>query len=293
MNQQLTKQLSIFDIAKRIDCSSIEDLEPVYGEYAIYKINHHGVLFELLTHFRENSPLLYILGQGSINDEKRKKYGLPLFQRWSWTTDLPCSVIILNDPTIYMGNLEVGWFQGTKDNYYLPIACELIQVFLNKINLNSKDVIFSGSSAGGFTSLMMAGSFPDSAVFVNNPQTDIRKYRKNSIEKLLNASFSGMSIEDAQDRQFDYRFSVIEYYRSISKIPNIYYVQNVKDTFHMNNHYMPFINEINKLIAEKHGKFKTSRFYTELYFDRETGHDPLPKKEFIRRLNRMKYLFAR
>jgi hypothetical protein len=291
MNQQLTKQFSIFDIAQKIDCSSIEDLEPVYGEYAIYKINHHGVPFEILTHFRENSPLVYVFGQGSINDEKRKKYGLPLFQRWSWAKDLAYSVIILNDPTLYMGNLEVGWFQGTKENCYLPLTCELIQVFLNKVNLNSKNVIFTGSSAGGFTSLMMAGAFPDSSVFVNNPQTDIRKDCQNSIEKLLNASFSGMSIEDAQDRQFDYRFSVIEYYRSISKIPNIYYVQNVKDTLHLNNHYMPFINELNKLIAENHDKFKTSQIYTELYFDGVAGQELLLKKEYIRRLNRMKYIF--
>lgn len=35
----------------------------------------------MLTYFKKDSPVLYVFGQGTISHEKRKKFGLPLFQR--------------------------------------------------------------------------------------------------------------------------------------------------------------------------------------------------------------------
>jgi hypothetical protein len=287
-----SNQVKSLDFAKKVYYSQLKNIELFFDEDTLYKINHSGITFDLFCNLKKESSILYVLGQGAIDEQKRHKYGLPLFQRWSWFEDFPYSVMIFSDPTLYIGNLEIGWFQGTKETYYLPLTCEIIQHFINRLGLTTKNIIFSGSSAGGFTSLMMAGYFPNSSVFVNNPQTDIRKYHQSLFEKLISICFSGISLEEALDIKFESRFSVVKHYHDTKNIPNIYYAQNINDKFHMQNHFMPFANEIAKMAAENRS-FGDIHFFTELYCDEKLNHNPFPKKDFLQRLNRTKHFFSK
>jgi hypothetical protein len=250
-----------FSSIKKLSCSSPEEIEPIFGEPVIYEINIDGVLFEMFAHLKQNSPLLYVFGPAAVD---RDKNHLPYFPRWSWAINCPYSALSLNDPTLYLGDLKVGWFQGTEKQYYLPLSCNLVTHLANLINLKPEDILFCGSSAGGFSSLMMAAFVREASAFVVNPQTDITRDIKKRVNPLLKTCFSGMTRQEAR-KKFISRLSVLEYCHSIGNLPRIFYLQNINDHSHWKNHYLPFIQGIGNLILQSNQGVNLVNFHSELY----------------------------
>jgi hypothetical protein len=230
---------------KRLSFDSLNNIKLVFGEPVIYEFNIEGILFEIFAHFEENSPYLIVFNPARVN---RKKHQLPFFHRWSWGIKSGYSSIVMNDPTLYLDNLEIGWFQGLEEKYYLPLACEIVMSLAKQLNLFAKDILFCGSSAGGFSSLMMAGFVRQSSAFVINPQTNAFNFSKLRVEELLKSSFSGINREEAKKR-YAIRFSVPDYYRSQKYVPRIFYMQNASDVNHWKNHYLPLIETVGEMIA--------------------------------------------
>ncbi|RBQ23052.1 hypothetical protein ALNOE001_11750 [Candidatus Methanobinarius endosymbioticus] len=73
-------------------------------------------------------------------------------------------------------SIGVGWCLRTEDNYYLEIIAKIIEKIVKRINVKNEDILFFGSSAGGFTSVILGTMFKNSYVAVNNPQIDLKKY---------------------------------------------------------------------------------------------------------------------
>lgn len=273
--------MSIFDQIRKVDYFSYEEIEPIFGESIIYRIHIDGVIFEIFASLKLNSPYLDVYGQSAFDITK---FQLPVFHRWSWAVKSPFSVIVLNDPTLYLikdrqESYCAGWFQGTAENYYLPIACEIVSTFAKKLQIDSTSVLFVGSSAGGFTSLMMAAYIQGSSAFVVNPQTNLTCYPPFS-KQILKNNFSQFSIEEAKDK-FITRFSIVAYCRDIKYIPNFYYIQNLND-HHFRSHLIPFCGEINQLIQEN--KKLQPRIHYEIYPD-QVGHVILDSDIEIHRID--------
>ena len=245
---------------KRVSCSLEKPIDIVFEEPIIYEFNIDGVLFEIFAHLKYESPYLYVFSPTEVD---ANKYSLPCFIRWSWAIKCPYSAISLNDPTLYLGDVKVGWFQGTEDNYYLPKICDIVRILATHINMSTQSILFCGSSAGGFTSLMMAAYFR-SAAFVVNPQTDLARDGKYRLDPLLRRCFSGISREEARNK-FLHRLSVPAYYRLANYIPKIYYLQNTTDKFHWKNHYLPFIQSIGEMNAERDDWLDRVMIQSELY----------------------------
>ncbi len=245
---------------KRVRCELENPIEIFFGEPVIYEFNIDGVLFELFTHLKPESPFLYVF---SPTERDPKRHSLPYFVRWSWAVKCPYSAISLNDPTLSIEDVNVGWFQGTKENYYLPTTCEIIRSLATHINISSQNILFCGSSAGGFTSLMMA-AYVRSAAFVVNPQTDLTRDRRYRLDPILQKTFSGISPEEARDK-FLSRLSISAYYRSVNYIPKICYLQNTTDTFHWETHYLPFIKSIGEMNSERDDWMDRVMIQSELY----------------------------
>lgn len=165
-------------------------------------------------------------------------------------------------------------------DYYFPTICSIISCFLQSLKISSDRLIFLGSSAGGFTSLMMAATFPGSFAFVLNPQTNLLNYRP-FYRQVLSQNFSGITIEEAQKKLLT-RFSVSAYCKSINYIPNFYYIQNINDRSHYARHFLPFFREIYEIL-QKHPEFQP-RIHNELYVGKP-GHTVIPKQYELERIS--------
>ena len=67
------------------------------------------------------------------------------------------TVIYYNDPTLYLGKLSLGWGQGELNRFYLQDIANILEIVFVKLKVDSKNVLFYGSSGGGFMSLILAG----------------------------------------------------------------------------------------------------------------------------------------
>src|SRR5690606_22871633 len=101
---------------------------------------------------------------------------------------------------------------------------------------------FFGSSAGGFTSLKMTETFQDSFAVVINPQTDILRYSKTHVSKLLKYSYGATNIDEMNDGCIENT----RYIPSFDGKGKVFYFQNIFDQVHINNHCKPIIRLVNK-----------------------------------------------
>ncbi len=274
------------DLAKvsHLHFDSLDDVELPIGQSIIYETKIRDVAFELFCSLKKSHHLL-VFGQGAVD---REKHTLPVFQRWSWAEESELSVIVFNDPTLYLGELTLGWLQGTAEHFYLPDMVQIIKQFVAKLGLKNEDVLFYGSSGGGFTSLMMAGLMHGASAVVNNPQTDILLYHERHVEALLKNSFNSITKEQARDK-YKTRLNLIEFFKSVEHVPDFYYIQNTTDLFHFVNHFRPFMSQVYNMMREDE-RYRSARVYTELYQD-PASHAPLSKAETVERIERARRWF--
>jgi len=250
----------------------------IYDQPMVYHLKDWSFQNHFFTNFKRSTKSLTVMLHGAIN---RAKKPFPNYQRWSWSEDIQNSVLNLNDPTLLNNNLYVGWWQGDKENHPLPEACKFIRLVLDKLGFSNQQLVFYGSSAGGFASLMMAGHFKGSTALVNNPQVNCLAYRLDKVTALLEQKFPGWSKEELFQSDPS-RFSVTDFYQAIKYIPTIVYYQCMEDKFHYEQHFLPFVQAINK--------FKPLNFTPVLYHQFEgasNSHTPLGRAAVVPIINKI------
>jgi pimeloyl-ACP methyl ester carboxylesterase len=257
-----------------IELASWDDLEPVYGESRRYEIVRDGVKFEFFTHLKKDSPYLYAWSQGAVD---RSRLDPPIFQRWSWAHECPHSVVICSDSTLYLAKINLGWCLGTAEHYYLPYYVEALHAFLGILGLSPDRLMLYGSSAGGFIALMLGGHIPEATIVVNNPQTDLAHYKEYHIAPLLEYCFGGIELTEAR-ASYPTRLCAWELYREKRIVPNVYYLQNILDYYHYENHFKPFFRELPNIPVPESVPF-TRRVRVDLYVrsDIKFLHGPLSR----------------
>ncbi|WP_220129301.1 glycosyl transferase family 2 [[Anoxybacillus] calidus] len=277
-----------------IKYDQLDTLRLPVTEPFVLTVEWDGVKYEFLIRIKENSPHLLVFGAGGINPVG-PRVGPPYFQRHSWMNDFEDSVIYYNDPTLYLGDILAGWGQGTKDRFYLKDIATILTKLIQKIQINPKNVLFYGSSGGGFMSLILAGFIKDSIALVDCPQTCItRWFFKPVVQSVLNVSYPNLS-EQEVTKLFPERIDVIKFYNHIKYVPKIYYLQNVTCIHDVNNHLIPFISNL-KYMDEG---CVVNKVKVDLYYDKQPGHKDFPelaghgalgKKETIDYINHVKNL---
>lgn len=243
----------------------------------ILSVSKDNKTYEFLIKYKNSNKLL-VMGNGAYD---KKNQNLPLFQRHSWINDIDSSIIYYNDPTLYLGDISIGWCCGDKNNHYLLDIADIIKIISHKFNIYSNNILFYGSSAGGFTSLMLSTLFKDSTALVNNPQTSIPDFSNNHFKLLCNVSFPDMPVEEVL-KQFQERFFVYSFMIKHQNIPKIKYLQNIYCKHDMDTQCLPFIN---KLKNSKDIEFAPNSFELHLYFNKLLGHNPLDKDKSIFYIN--------
>lgn len=211
-----------------------------------YQVNGEKHRYDFFFDAKDVRLPLIVFGQGA---QDRGQVQLPRFQRMDWSRALPYNVMIFNDPTLFCSDdLTLGWCAGTADYPVLPTHVEIVMAAAKFLWIEPRNILFYGSSAGGFTSLMLSSMIQGSSALVNNPQTDIFRFKRGGVKRLLEVAFPSYSPRDLNTIARD-RFSFVERVRMGDHLPNIYYLQNLLDDDHV-------VDQMNPLLSALQGRLR-------------------------------------
>ncbi|EDX68178.1 hypothetical protein [Bacillus cereus] len=267
-----------------IDYNQINDFKLIYDSPFLLNVDWNQTNYEFFIHLKNISPNLLVFGSGAYNAQKLKP---PIFHRYSWTKHFNESIIFYNDPTLYLGPINLGWGFGTTNEFYLQNIANILEIIMKRIKVESNKVLFYGTSGGGFMSLILAGLIKGSTALVNNPQTIIPNYYQSHVNLLFESVQPHLTKTEIINK-FSDRLNVLEFYKKTKYIPKIYYLQNILCEHDMQQHVLPFIEGLQGLNEQDF----SNRINLKFYANKEEGHNPLGLEESILHINNILKHFA-
>lgn len=208
------------------------------------KIKYNGTYFEFLLTIKDSNRLL-ILGSGARTKQTEVDKKRPWFNRWTWKFNE--STLYYNDPTTYVyPELTTGWGVGTKEQWFLEDISIIIKKISEKISINQNQMIFIGSSAGGFTSILLSTLLKESIGIAEIPQLNLRDYGYQHWNLLKKNIFPDMTNEEILDK-YGYRVDAITLFNKMNYIPKLYLILDCSVERDFEYNYVPFFNRLNKL----------------------------------------------
>lgn len=195
---------------------------------------------------------MVVLGSGTIK-KGYKVNGRPHFNRWSWNYN--DSFICYNDPTIYLDEeILGGWGLGQMDDWYLQNIRDILQVVTEKLGILNENILFYGSSMGGFMSIQLATMIKNSTALAEIPQFELTNwYHWNILKKHL---FNGLSDEEIFEK-YGYRINVLEMMKKEGYIPKCVLLLDFSVKSDVNLQYLNFFEKLSDFPFEgKENKIK-------------------------------------
>lgn len=265
---------------KTIEVSNISEIPSIHTEPTIYKFKiDDNLSLSGLFSIKPNPENIIIFFNGAIRGELSSS---PYFMRWSWAYEQKLSFICFDDPVVSCTQLtNIGWYVGTAQHDLQHYINLIISNIISSLNIGPNKVFFYGSSGGGFASLIAATRLRGSVAIACNPQTNVFNYHKNAVQKFTSNFFGNTNISPEND--IYYRFCVLHSIKKFDYIPNIIYVQNIQDKFHLEKHFFPLQSLILTLLSAI-GDYP-NKLHTTLFND-QRGHGAISgKEEFINEIN--------
>lgn len=245
----------------------------------------NDVKYEFLIHLKENSERLIFCGSGALNVHKTYDRTRPHFNRWSWSAKFSDSIVYYNDPTLYIhDDIRGGYGVGTKDDYYLEKIAMVSEIMAKNLKLKNKDILFYGSSAGGFMSLMLSILVKDSFSICDIPQFYVNELWYIYWPKMKEHIFTNMEEEDIF-KEYNYRLNVIEMMKREKYVPNSIIILDctVKRDFDMQ--YLHFFRDLEQLPYEAH-----ENNLKLIINGKYEGHGPLNMYETMHLIEESKFI---
>ncbi len=255
---------------KNLTKEYIMDNQP--GEFKIIKNN---VDFYINIVLKENNDKLVVFSNGAVNRSKKEP---PIFMRSSWHEEINANCIFIDDRTLHGNNLSLGWGIGNEKRYFLHDYSQIIIRISVLLNLNVNNIMYYGSSAGGFMSINLATMHRGTTALVNNPQVIVNNYLPSHVNRLYRELFPDMTPKEIL-RKYTRRFSVIPLMRLKEYVPRIFYFQNRLCEQDMQNHFNVFLKKLDFY------KLDSSKIEFILYNNVNSGHNPLPKNKTVYHIN--------
>ncbi|UJW59001.1 glycosyl transferase family 2 [Salipaludibacillus agaradhaerens] len=261
----------------RIDFADLNNFTIQLNSPFILSITKDEVDFDFLIRVKKRNDKAIIFGSGAYDASSELEP--PIFQRHKWMEHFDETLIFYNDPTLYLGEINIGWGFGTGDRHYLTEIAEILEILLEKINLKKEKTLFYGSSAGGFMSLLLGGLLKGSKVLVNNPQTIVWNYYDRHVNAMFETTKPSLSRKEIIE-SYSEKLNVRDFYKKIKYVPEITYLQNVTSGRDLTHHLNPFILGLSHLSDD----YYTKEMKIQLYSDIKRGHNPIGINETIYRI---------
>ncbi|NKG22192.1 hypothetical protein [Paeniglutamicibacter terrestris] len=188
--------------------------------------------------------------------------------------------ILFSDPTLTLSDSTIlSWYLGTPevdpDDWMELLVRRMMEA------TGAKYLLVEGSSAGGFTAMRFAARFRFAVAVPKIPQTDLFRYREGPLANTMRAAgWTGMGYERVM-AECPQRFRTADIYndRNWNRGNIVQYVQNVGDTWHVNDHLTPFLAELGAsrpdVFSAAKGQFAISRPFTG------AGHVGIPRPHWV------------
>ncbi len=241
----------------------------------------HNELYCFIIRFSSKNKNFMCMGPGAHHRDKKTADGKdivpPFFVRWKWYNYFDDSVIAYADPVMFHDDdITLTWFAGNKDYWPMKDVAEIIEKLAINQEVINNNIMFFGSSGGGFSSVMLGALVKNSKVMVNNPQLFVLNYHETHVDKLfelLKDEFEGLTREGIID-EIRYRLDAIELFKRENYAPPITCYINIKSPNDMESQAYPFINQYYKL--------DFPNYLNIIYYHDPTlekPHSPLPTPE--------------
>lgn len=269
-----------------------------YGETIELNVNYKNTNFRFLLNIlsKEMTNKLVVFGSGALREdlinelsikEQLEYVKFANYDRNTWITNT--SRIWYNDETRNLSDehniLPGGWLVGDKDNWHLESIKEILNKIFIFFNYSNDNILFYGSSMGGFTSIMLSTFFKESKCIADIPQLNLNNYTPFSLSKLksnktIKEFLFNISNNDEIKEIYKYRLNVVELMKKENYIPPI--IINETLSYHDNIQIKSFFDDLKNL---------------KLYETLESGnlirinilqcskHSPLIYEDFIKQLN--------
>ncbi|MFC3900397.1 hypothetical protein [Aliicoccus persicus] len=240
-----------------------------YGETLKVITDTNSFYFRVF--LKPESKKLLVHSNGAIN---RNIKSPPVFHRSSWTEDIDANCVFIDDKTIHNTEYKAGWGIGTSNEHYIESYSEIIKHFQQILGIQSKDIYYWGSSAGGFMSMMLATRHIETTAIVGNPQTDLRRHNKTKLRNLILHGYGNVDVDEISQNE-GFRFSVVESIIKFNYMPKIVYIQNTIFKSDVNKQLNPFLKDL------KERSISEEDLHIINYRDDLRGHLPLPKNDYL------------
>ncbi|MBQ8790725.1 MAG: hypothetical protein IJZ51_05395 [Ruminiclostridium sp.] len=121
--------------------------------------------YECFYYRKDTSDKLYVV----FNGARKTGAELPVLKRWTYYSYIDGTLLNIADPMFRVHDkVKLGWYYGDDEDCYASRIAELAKIVAAK--LGKKEIIFFGSSGGGFAALLAACNCVGSTAVVINPQ---------------------------------------------------------------------------------------------------------------------------
>lgn len=251
---------------------------------ALWKYNHEIIKIikedldiYIKLNLKPDNDKLVIFSNGAVDPSKSKP---PVFMRSKWHEDFDANCLYIDDRTIHHKKLRIGWGVGTKERHFLIDYSEIAQSISKYLNIDTSNIVYLGSSAGGFMSMYLATLHKGTTAVVNNPQCYVDRYDTVNVEKLYSKIFPDYQREEIK-RKFAARISITSLFRKQQYVPKIYYIQNRLCKSDMVKQYEPFCTFLDKY------KINSTNIKFILYNNKLSGHNPIAKEATVEFVNQI------
>lgn len=238
----------------------------------------NNVKYEFLINIKSDSDSLICLGPSGLPDKNaiKKFKNRPMFTRHSW--NFKESVLLYNDNTRYVWDGSgAGWGLGLPDDYFLENIKNIILKISDFFKIRNENLLFYGSSMGGFTSVQLATMIRNSSAIAENPQIDARKWMKNFYVK--NGMLSKLYEDKTLAKFKPYTYSIIEMIKKENYIPNLTIIHDISQT-DIQQYLSEFINNLHRL------PFKKDDFHkVNIVIEPIKTHTPIPQANLYELFN--------
>lgn len=258
---------NLVDDIFEMDCNELMYFEmPIDKQFGLC-IHHKNVKYEFLINIKHDSDRLIVLSSAAIPKNK-KIVGKPYFNRWSW--EYKESYICYNDPTLYLHpELLGGWGVGDKDNYYLEKIKDILAIIAKKISVSSENILFYGSSMGGFMSIQLATMMKDSTALAEIPQFELSRWIY--WDRLKKYVFNDGDDDEIIER-YGYRIDVLEMMKKEKYVPKLVLLLDFSSKTDVKLQYLDFFEKLSEFpFTGQENKIKI------VIEGKNIGHGPVDK----------------
>lgn len=238
----------------QVDMDHLETYEFPQDEAFGLEVIYKEAVFYFIIKFSSTNKNFICMSPGAFRRDRVSSDGEiiepPHFSRWSWFKYFDESVITSADPTIFMNDtVKVGWMIGNNEQWYLETLSQIISKLAKNQNVINDNILFFGSSGGGFVSVCLATLIKNSKVLVNNAQFSLKNYFKNMVNvpiEMAAPTYDGLSNEEIKEK-IKPRLDLIELIKKEDYAPHITYYVNVKSANDVKRHSIPLIEDLTGL----------------------------------------------